>query len=407
MRKGSVVQRHNQRCPRDADGTLRPHRCRGSWAYALELERFADGRRRQISKAGFPTRRAAERALREVLEREDAELVHLHGLTTGDYLRQWLDAKHSLRATTKASYESHLRLYLVPQIGHVPLVALRPQHLDRMYAGMVARPDGRLRAAATVRRVHATLRSALNSAVKRRLIAWNPAVHIELPSAATPRTVVWTPAELEVFLEANAGHRLYALFHLVAVAGLRRGEVLGLSWDDVDLERRFIRIRRQLLDTAGASSFGPPKTRHGIRTVPLDDATVDVLRDHRDQQQAEARRARAAGLWTETGLVFTREDGRCVRPDFVTKEFPRLIQLAALPPIRLHDLRHTSASLALAAGVPMKVVSERLGHSSLSITADLYTHVSPVVAYDAADRIGALVHGRRRTSQQGPDEPAP
>lgn len=269
MRRGSVVQRHNQRCPRDADGTLRPHKCRGSWAYALELERFADGRRRQITKAGFRTRRAAEEALREVLAREDLEIVRVHGLTTGNYLRQWLDSKHSLRATTRMSYESHLRLYLLPQLGHVPLVDLRPQHLDRMYAGMAARPDGRLRAVATIRRVHATLRSALNSAVKRRLMAWSPAAHVELPASAAPRTVVWTPAELEVFLEANAGHRLYALFHLVAVAGLRRGEVLGLSWDDVDLDQRVIRVRQQLLDTGGSPSFGPPKTRHGIRTVPL------------------------------------------------------------------------------------------------------------------------------------------
>lgn len=401
------MQRHNQRCPRDPNGKLRPHKCRGSWAYALELERFADGRRRQITKAGFRTRRAAEEALRVVLAREDLEIVSVHGLTTGDYLKQWLSSKHSLRATTRMSYESHLRLYLLPQLGHVPLVDLRPPHLDRMYAGMVARPDGRLRAAATVRRVHATLRSALNSAVKRRLIAWSPAAHVELPSAAAPRTVVWSPTELEVFLEANAGHRLYALFHLVAVAGLRRGEVLGLSWVDVDLGQRAIRIRQQLLDTGATPSFGPPKTRSGARTVPLDAVTVDVLHDHRAQQDSEAQRARGAGLWSQTGLVFTREDGRSLRPDWISHEFQRTVKLAALPPIRLHDLRHTSASLALAAGVPMKVVSERLGHSSLSITADLYTHVSPAVAYDAADRIGALVPGRRRTSQHRPDESAP
>lgn len=131
--------------------------------------------------------------------------------------------------------------------------------------------------------------------------------------------------------------------------------------------------------------------RSGVRRVPLDAATIDVLEAHRQQQDAEAAQARAVGVWTASGLVFTREDGRWLRPDWVSHEFQRMISVAGVPALRLHDLRHTSASLALAAGVPMKVVSARLGHSSLAITADLYTHVSPAVADEAADRIGSLV----------------
>lgn len=401
------MQRHGRRCPRDAAGKLKPHKCRGTWAYALELERFADGHRRQVSKAGFRTRRAAEEALREVLSREDLEIEHTHGLKTGDYLRQWLDSKRSLRPTTRRSYEIHLRLYLIPQLGHVRLADLRPQHLDRLYAALAIAPDGRVRAAATVRRVHATLRSALNSAVKRRLIAWHPALHVELPVAERSRATVWTPIQVATFLEAHAEHRLYALFHLIAVAGLRRGEGLGLRWEDVDLDRRFIRVQQQLLEAGGRLSFGPPKTGSGVRTVPLDAATVRVLREHQDQQIAEETRAGTLGLWTSTGLVFTHADGRCVHPDWVTRHFQRMAESAGLPRIRVHDLRHTSASLALAAGVPLKVVSARLGHSSLAITADLYTHVIPAVAYEAADQIGSLVQGRRSTTQQHPDEQPP
>jgi len=215
---------------------------------------------------------------------------------------------------------------------------------------------------------------------------------------------VRSPDELEKFLDVHAGHRLYALFHLIAVAGLRRGEALGLAWDSADLDLRVLRVRQQLLDSPGGPTFGPPKTRSGERAVPLDAATVEVLREHREQQDKEAEAAKAAGVWTPSGLVFTREDGRCLRPDAISHEFQRMIATAELPAIRLHDLRHTSASLALAAGVPMKVVSARLGHSSLTITADLYTHVSPAVAFDAADRIGGLVRGRRRTKKDDPDE---
>ena len=360
-----------------------------------------------MTKAGFSTRRAAEAALREALAREDLEIVLAHGLTTGDYLRQWLDSKLRLRATTRTSYESHLRLYLVPHLGHVRLTELRPQHLDRMYATMTTTAQGRLRSPSTIRRVHATLRSALNSAVKRRLIAWSPAVHVELPSPDAPEAAVWSPDEVETFLKAHADHRLYALFHLIVVAGLRRGEALGLRWVDVDLGQRTIRVRQQLLDAPGSPVFGPTKTRSGVRRVPLDAATIDVLEAHRQQQDAEAAQARAVGVWTASGLVFTREDGRWLRPDWVSHEFQRMISVAGVPALRLHDLRHTSASLALAAGVPMKVVSARLGHSSLAITADLYTHVSPAVADEAADRIGSLVRGRDRTIQHRPDGQSP
>ncbi len=236
---------------------------------------------------------------------------------------------------------------------------------------------------------------------------WNPAAHVELPTAVRTTAVVWTPAQLATFLDLHADHRHYALFHLIAVAGLRRGEALGLRWADVDLDQRLIRVQQQLLEAHGHLHFGPPKTSSGLRTVPLDDVTVSVLGEHREQQDREAARADVMQLWSDTGLVFTRHNGLCLRPDRITREFQGVVKEAGLPTIRLHDLRHTSASLALAAGVPLKVVSARLGHSSLSITADLYTHVIPAVAYDAADLIGGLVPGRRSNNRGQPDEPAP
>lgn len=371
---------------------MAPHKCRGPWAYYVLAGRSPDGRRRQVTRSGFSTKREAEAHLREVVGREASEIAAVHRLTTGDYLTQWLDGKRALRPTTRESYASHLRLYLQPWLGHVLLADLRPHHLDPMYAHLLVDTGAQFRSVATVHRVHATLRSALNTAVKRRLIPWNPALHIELPPPRKPATGVWTPEQLGAFLDHINEDRLYAFFHVIALLGLRRGEALGLRWMDVDLEAGVLRVAQQLVETSGGLRFGPPKTRSGTRAVPLDTETVHVLVRHLTRQQEE--KAAWGAAWIDTGLVFTRENGGALRPDFVTHLFPRLSREAGLERIRLHDLRHTSASLALSAGVPMKVVSERLGHSSTGITADLYTHVAPVLGQRAADRIAAAVPRR-------------
>jgi integrase len=388
VRRGSVFQRHKTSCPKDPEGGYLEHKCRGPWSYYLLAGRRADGKRRQITRGGFATKREAEHALQEALAREEAGVADVHGLTVGAFLREWLEAKRALRDTTRRGYEIHLRLYLEPIIGAMRLADLRPHHIDMLYGDLLATPNNHV-TPSTIRSLHATLRSALNTAVKRRLIPWNPAQHVELPPRTRPTTQVWTPEQLGSFLDSIADHRLYAFFHLVAFAGLRRGEALGLAWDDVNFDRRVIRVRQQLVDAGRGAYLGPPKTRSGVRGVPLDAFTVDVLRSHRRHQDEERQQWDSA--WADTGLVFTREDGTQFRPEYLTHLFSNLVRAAGLPRIRLHDLRHTSASLALAAGIPIKVVSDRLGHSSTAITSDLYTHVIPVVAHEAADSLAALI----------------
>jgi len=179
---------------------------------------------------------------------------------------------------------------------------------------------------------------------------------------------------------------------VAVVAGLRRGELVGLRWIDVDLGGGAIRVAQQVVQLGAQLHVGRPKTRSGERLIAVDPATTALLAAHREQQHGE-RIAWGAG-WHETGHVFTYPDGRVLQPGYVTQKFRRDAQRAGLPSIRFHGLRHTSASLALAAGVPMKVVSDRLGHSTTTITADLYSHVLPAVARDAADAIGALFEQR-------------
>ncbi len=388
MRRGAVQQRHLRSCPRDAQGKLLPHRCKGNWAYVLEAGRHADGTRRQISKGGFANKRDAENALDDVIARERSGLADAHKLTVEEFLRNWLRGKRKLRDTTRRNYETHLRRYLIPTLGPIRLSELRPQHIDNLYDDILA---GRVEGATkvTVHHVHRTLRSALNTAVKQRLIPWNPAAFVELPERSRTETHVWTPGDVARFLHTCQNHRLGLVFHVIAFTGMRRGEALGLHWTDVDFDGPQLTVRWQVVDAGRGPQLGLPKTRAGIRTVPIDGTTRDLLKRHR-RAQAEARVAAGPG-WVDTGLVFTRENGSMLRPDGVTHLFKQLVHRAGVPEIRLHDLRHTHASLALAAGVDMKVVSDRLGHSTTAITADLYTHVIPSVAREAADAIAALI----------------
>lgn len=383
-----MYQRHLASCPRDASGALRSHRCRGSWGFVLDAGRRPDGKRRQLTRSGFETKRQAQAALQEEIGRHQAGLADVHGVTVASYLSTWLQGKRRLRDTTRRGYEAHIRRYLKPSLGDHRLADLRPHHIDLLYGDLL---DGKYAGATTttVHHVHRTLRSALNTAVKHRLIPWNPALHVELPERRRTQSGVWTPDELRPFLDHAAGHRLYALFHLIAFTGMRRGEALGLHWRDVDLQSRHLLVAWQVVDAGQGPRIGVPKTHSGNRVVPIDGHTAQVLREHRGRQDGE--RAQWGEAWQDTGLVCTRADGGMLRPDAVTRLFSDLVLSANLHRIRLHDLRHTHATLALAAGVDLKVASSRLGHSTTAITADLYTHVIPAMARQAADAIADVV----------------
>jgi integrase len=216
-----------------------------------------------------------------------------------------------------------------------------------------------------------------------------------------PKVAVWTPAQTGAFLDHARGDRLYPLFHRVVFRGLRRGEAVGLRWTDVDLEGRTVTVTEQSVQLGWQTERSAPKTDSGARTaIALDADTAAVLRAHRDRQQLE-RKMWGQG-WVSTGLVFTREDGSELHPATVTARFHRLVRDADLPPVRLHDLRHGAATLALAGGTHLKVVSEMLGHSSIGITADTYTSVLPEVARAAAETVARLVPRALRRDPAGP-----
>ena len=369
----------------------------GSWWYRVDIGPGTDSDgalrlRRQRSKGGFTTKKEASAALASVsASLGSGAHVDVGRLTVATYLEDWLAGKGGLRASTARSYRAHLDRYLLPHLGHLRLAALRTVDVERMYAAISRGNPGRERPVgpATMRRIHATLQSALNTAVKRRLVAFNTAAHVELASAPRPRVTVWSPEQVGAFLDHVQGDRLASLFHVVAYFGLRRGEAVGLRWQDIDLEAGSARVEQQIVQLGYRTEVGLPKTKSGARTLSLDAETVAVLRAHRAAQAAE--RLAWGAAWVDSGLAFTREDGMPLHPEFVTRRFGRLAAAADLPLIRLHDLRHTSASLGLAAGESLVEVQRRLGHSSITITADTYTHVAPAVAQSSSAKRAAII----------------
>ena len=399
----------------------------GSWYLSLELPAGLDGHRRRIRRGGYPTRKAAKKALARLRMPEDPEAV----LTTGEWLDRWLAQRTGPRESTIRGYAAHVRLYLRPCLGRILLADVSAQHVEAMFTAIARQheAEGRPVTAATLARVRATLRAALNAAIRAGLITANAASRAELPSPRRPRPVVWTaarvtewqrtgirppvavwtPAQTAQFLNAIRRHRLYAAYHLIALRGLRRGEAAGLRWSDVDLDGATVIITCQLQQYDGRRVLCPPKTARSERAIALDRTTVAALRAHKAAQQAE--RAALGDGYHESGYVFTCLNGDPMAPDRLSRTFRRLSDEAGLPPVRLHDLRHGAATLALAAGADLKVVQDMLGHSSIVLTADTYTSVLPEVARKAAEDIatliiaaGCLVPGTTRPRQPEPPD---
>ena len=366
------------------------------WAVVVDVSPDESGRRRQRWHSGYDTRRAAQKELAEILGRlQDGAYVEPHKVTIASFMREWLEARRAqLRPSTWHGYRKNLEAHVVPHLGSVPIQQLTPQRLNGFYAGLLndGRRDGKGGLSArSVGHVHRMLHRALRDAVRWRQLPNNPADHADPPRPAEREMKTWTAAELRGFLDYVRDERLYALWLLSASTGLRRGEVLGLRWRDLDLDAGRVAITQTLLDVGNELSVGSPKTAKGRRLVALDRATVAVLRKHRAGQLEE--RLAFGQSYNELGLVFCQEDGAPVRPAWLTRAFSQRVAKAELPAIPLHGLRHTHATLALAAGVHPKVVSERLGHASVSITLDTYSHAVPALEEEAAEKVAALVFG--------------
>lgn len=369
-----------------------------TYSYVLYLGRDDAGSKRQKWVGGFRTKREAEAALTEALERRRTGMWGDPGRqTVGEYLHTWLTStKPSLRATTAASYEATLTGWVIPRVGSLRLAALTPARLGALYGELLSsgRRDGAGGLSArSVRYAHSILSHALKDAVAWGLLPRNPASLVDIPRQQSREMSVWRHEDVRRFLSHVADDRLYAMWALLVTTGLRRGEVIGLRWGDIDVERGTLAVRRALVAVGYAVHVSEPKTARGRRMMAIDPLTLAALELRRDAQAVEKRVARE--LWEATGYVFTDELGRAIHPQRVSVLFRNIVREAELPPIRLHDLRHTAATLALTAGIHPKVVAERLGHSAVGITLDTYSHVVGELQADAAARVAALIYDRQ------------
>lgn len=374
--------------------------------------------------------------------------------TVAEWLNLWLAGRKRLRPTGLKRYELDVRVHLKPHLGGLRLDKLRVHHLDTMFDaineanieiaeqntqrraaitqlhatsrkgadGRAQRaalqeaidampPFRRITGASTQQHIKATLRAALNVAIAQQAMPnFNPAEHVEVEPGAKPKALVWTderlahwqatgekpspvmvwtPEQTGRFLDFIADDRLYGLWHLIAFRGLRRGEACGLRWMDLNWKDASLAVATQLVQDGWEITEGAPKTNSGVRTIALDTESITYLRDHRQRQARE--RAQWGTAWKLTGRIFVQEDGSWLHPGKVSDLFERLIAAAGLPPVRLHDLRHGAATLMLAAGIDIKVVSDTLGHSDTRITRDIYQAVLDDLARAAAEAVIKLV----------------
>lgn len=373
------------------------------WEYLYrEVDPVTGKSGRLRSKAGFRTEKDAQRALREVLSAMDkGEYVSPSRLTVREFAEnRWLPAiAATVRPSTLHSYGRNLRLHVLPTLGDVLLQRLDPSALNTLYAQLLTdgRRDqkaGKPLSAKSVRYVHDVVNRILRDALRWRLVTHNVATLADPPKlrvAGRPEFRTWTSKELNAFLVSVADHRLYAAWLLLATTGMRRGEVLGLRWTDVDFGSTTVSVRRSLVCVKHEAEYSETKTVKSRRAVALDPATLAALRTHRAAQAAE--KLAAGETYDDRGLVFCTPLGRELHPERFSRAFLRRSKSAGLPRIRLHDLRHTWATLALQAGIHPKVVSERLGHANVSITLDIYSHVAPSMHAEAAAKVAGLILG--------------
>jgi integrase len=347
-------------------------RADGRWSGQLTLP---SGKRKTIYGK---TRREVVEKLVEA-QRDPDRIASPGRVTVEDFITRWLEAaRPSIRSTTLSTYRSLINRHVM-RIGDQRLARLTPLTLQQLYADLEA--DGV--SARTRQHVHSLLHRALGQAVKWGMLRDNPASLVDRPRASRHEIKPLSTQEVRGLLKAAEGDRLEALYTVAVTTGLRQGELFGLKWKDIDLKARTLKVRRAITDAGGKRGVSEPKTAKGRRSVTLPNLAVQALRSHRSRLLATPHGER----WIFTDV----RGGTLRRSNFLRRCWKPLLDRAGLKGVRFHDLRHTAASMLLAQGVHPKVVQERLGHSTVTITLDVYSHVTGTLQKEAADRIDEVL----------------
>jgi integrase len=361
----------------------------GRWCAQLDLG-WQGGRRRRKHFYATTCDEVQKQLLKARADLAAGLPVAVEKQNVGQFLDRWLEAvRPSVRPRTFQSYAILVRNHIAPELGRLRLDKLAPQHVQ---AALVRKSASGL-SAQTVRHVRAILRIALNQAIKWGVVARNAASLAVAPKLERKRFRNLSPDEARGLLDAAKGDRIEAVYSVALSLGLRMGEILGLRWQDVDLDGAKLTVNQAIYRIAGKGLVAAaPKTERSRRALFLPDGVLRALRAHRLRQLQE--RLAAGSRWHDSGLVFTSSVGTPLEPRNLFRSFKALLRRAGLPDVRFHDLRHSAASLLLAQGVPMRAVMELLGHSNIGTTADIYSHVMPAMMRDVADKMDAILGSR-------------
>ncbi len=369
-------------------------RGKNSWQICIENGRDpVTGKRNRIYKTVNGTKKEAKKEMHKLAyEIETGGYIEPSELTVKEYLLRWLKdyCKNNLAPSTLESYEIIVKTHLIPALGAIKLSNLEPMHINSYQTQKLnsGRKDGKPGGLSkrTVQYHHRVLSKALKHAVKWRVINTNPATYIDAPSPDTPEITAMTSEQVNKLLD-NATGWVYNFLYIAVFTGMRRSEILGLRWKDIDLKEKVIHVRQSVTKPAGRDLvFRKPKTNSSIRPINIDDDVVNAFK-RRKKEQNENQLFFGEKYNNEYNLVFTKEDGSPFLPQYATRQFNDVAKKAGLSEFRLHDLRHTHATLMLKAEVHPKVVQERLGHASITVTLDTYSHVIPSMQKEAVQKL--------------------
>ena len=351
-----------------------------SWGFVISLPRDEHGKYQQVKRQGFPTREEADKALRKMLAELETDGIQ-RNLTVSEYLAEWL--RRSIEGKRAARTADNYRLVsrtIAQYLGRLKLKDLAPHHIEHMYDDLSVRLSS-----SSVHTVHRILRAALNRAVKWGYLQHSPLARVDAPSLRTPRRSTLSVEQAHTALQWLKDHQpaSYIGCYLAIYTGMRRGEICGLQWQDVDWSMRTLHVRRTRQQRRGQEIIGSTKTTLSERDLPVSEDVMDVLHDwHRSHQEHAHMRGES---WLDEQWVMRQLNGEIVSPDTLTHAIRDAENATGMPHVSFHDLRHTHATILLEAGTPLKTVSERLGHSSIRITADIYAHVTDAMHKEAVE----------------------
>lgn len=365
-----------------------------AWQYTVDIGNDpVTGKRKRKSKGGFRTKKECEKALAEIItELEKGDYFEISKITFENYLYKWIENyKSNLSPRTYQRYIDDIKNYISKYLGKIDLNELKPLHIQQFYKFCLE--DLKL-SPTTVIHFHAVIHKSLDQAVKWQIIKSNVANAVTKPKKIRKEMIVWNQKDVNLILDRLKGMTIYYPVLLAVTTGMRRGEILGLTWDNIDFEKEVIYVQKQLQKINDQLILVQPKTKRSIRKITLPNNIIPLLKELRKEQFKN--KLYFGENYNSDDFVICQNDGRPYDPSYITKNFGRIIRRISkqlnVPVISFHDLRHTHATLLLKAGVNPKVVAERLGHTTVSMTLDTYSHVLPDLQQEVAEKINDILY---------------